>query len=129
GRLYRERNVITHVHGRKLVNRSGIDVLRAHHWAREINDIELDPAHSLLALRIADELGLQGVSIDLGLLLADAPADNSELERYVREHLRGTRSWENQEPTDVVLYGFGRIGRLVARLLIGHAGSGLGLRL
>ena len=32
-------------------------------------------------------------------------------------------------PQDVVLYGFGRIGRLLARLLIEKAGSGNGLRL
>ena len=31
--------------------------------------------------------------------------------------------------TDVVLYGFGRIGRLLARILIAHAGGGQGLRL
>jgi len=32
-------------------------------------------------------------------------------------------------PRDVVLYGFGRIGRLAARILIEHAGSGHQLRL
>ena len=31
--------------------------------------------------------------------------------------------------TDVVLYGFGRIGRLLARILIAHNGGGQGLRL
>ncbi|NDH76888.1 MAG: glyceraldehyde-3-phosphate dehydrogenase, partial [Actinobacteria bacterium] len=34
-----------------------------------------------------------------------------------------------EEPTDVVLYGFGRIGRLLARILIERAGSGAKLRL
>ncbi|MGB3374941.1 MAG: glyceraldehyde-3-phosphate dehydrogenase, partial [Microbacterium sp.] len=32
-------------------------------------------------------------------------------------------------PVDVVLYGFGRIGRLLARILIGHSSGGSGLRL
>ncbi|MGO3885535.1 MAG: glyceraldehyde-3-phosphate dehydrogenase [Mycetocola sp.] len=38
---------------------------------------------------------------------------------------------ENTRPNgrDVVLYGFGRIGRLLARILIAHAGNGQGLRL
>src|SRR5690606_26399420 len=31
--------------------------------------------------------------------------------------------------TDVVLYGFGRIGRLLARIIIDHSGSGNGLNL
>jgi glyceraldehyde 3-phosphate dehydrogenase len=34
-----------------------------------------------------------------------------------------------REPTDVVLYGFGRIGRLLARLLIERTGGGQSLRL
>lgn len=33
------------------------------------------------------------------------------------------------EPKDVVLYGFGRIGRLLARLLIEKSGAGYPLRL
>ena len=35
----------------------------------------------------------------------------------------------NGKPTDVVLYGFGRIGRMLARLIIEQTGSGQGLRL
>ena len=42
---------------------------------------------------------------------------------------RAPNKIERREPRDVVLYGFGRIGRLVARLLIEKAGSGNGLRL
>ena len=34
-----------------------------------------------------------------------------------------------ERPQDVVLYGFGRIGRLLARIMIEHAGGGHGLRL
>ncbi|QCR19555.1 glyceraldehyde-3-phosphate dehydrogenase [Agrococcus sp. SGAir0287] len=129
GRLYRERNVIPHVHGRKIINRSAIEVLRAHRWARRVSDVELDVAHSLLALQVADELRVQGISLDLGRLLDGAPDDVADLEAYVRDAIGSLRSWEHQEPTDVVLYGFGRIGRLLARILVGHAGNGLGLRL
>ncbi len=41
----------------------------------------------------------------------------------------GADKIERRASRDVVLYGFGRIGRLVARLLIEKAGSGNGLRL
>ena len=34
-----------------------------------------------------------------------------------------------EHPTDVVLFGFGRIGRMLARLIIEQTGSGQGLRL
>ena len=129
GRLYRERNVIPHVRGHKIVNRSAVEVLRAHRAAGEVLGTDLDPAHTLLALNLADASGIQGVSLDLGKLLEGAPEDSAGMEAHIRAQLESMPSWEHQNPTDVVLYGFGRIGRLVARILIGHAGSGMGLQL
>lgn len=127
GRLHRERNVIPHVHGRKLVNRSAPQILRALR-PRQTHALDVDIADALLVIRLALELGLQGVSLDLGALLADAPVDATGREKHVRGGVEALQSWESQEPTDVVLYGFGRIGRLLARILIGHA-NGHGLRL
>ena len=127
GRLYRERDVVTHVHGKKLVNQSPVDILKAHRWARRVDERVLSIDDSIRVLRIVDELGLRGISLDLGLILGEAPADG--FEAWVREHVAELPSWSQDDSTDVVLYGFGRIGRLLARILIGHAGSGLGLRL
>lgn len=127
GRLYRERDVVTHVHGKKLVNQSPIDILKAHKWARRVGERVLRIEDSIQVLRIVDELGLRGISLDLGLVLAEAPSDG--FDAWVREHVAALPSWSQDDSTDVVLYGFGRIGRLLARILIGHAGSGLGLRL
>ena len=132
GRLYRERNVVTHVHGKKLVNQSPIDILKAHRWARRVGESPLDVADSMRVLRAVDALGLRGISLDLGVVLADAASAGvgaAELEGWARGRASEIASWERDEPTDVVLYGFGRIGRLLARILIGHAGSGTGLRL
>ncbi|MFA4840382.1 MAG: glyceraldehyde-3-phosphate dehydrogenase [Agrococcus sp.] len=127
GRLYRERDVVTHVHGKKLVNQSPIDILKAHKWARRVGERVLSIEDSIKVLRIVDELGLKGISLDLGLILAEAPSTG--FDAWVRDHVAALPSWSQDDSTDVVLYGFGRIGRLLARILIGHAGSGLGLRL
>ncbi|WP_425846900.1 glyceraldehyde-3-phosphate dehydrogenase [Agrococcus sp. TSP3-2-1] len=127
GRLYRERDVVTHVHGKQLVNQSPIEILKAHKWARRVGERVLRIEDSMAVLRLVDELGIRGVSLDLGLLLGDAP--ESGLEEWARERVAELPTWEQDQPTDVVLYGFGRIGRLLARILIGHAGRGLGLRL
>jgi glyceraldehyde 3-phosphate dehydrogenase len=54
------------------------------------------------------------------------------LEDFLRAELAGVvgrRGADDRTSTDVVLYGFGRIGRLLARLLIEKAGGGHGLRL
>ncbi|MCR8669883.1 glyceraldehyde-3-phosphate dehydrogenase [Agrococcus sp. HG114] len=127
GRLYRERDVITHVHGKQLVNQSPIEILKAHKWARRVGERVLRIEDSIAVLRLVDELGLRGISLDLGLILGEAP--ESGVAEWARERVAALPSWEQDHPTDVVLYGFGRIGRLLARILIGHAGRGLGLRL
>jgi len=128
GKLHRERNVIPHVHGRKLVNRSAPQLLRSLR-PRQAQAFDVDMADAMLVLRVAHELGVQGIALDLGAILVDSPADPRAREAHVRERLDALESWPSQESTDVVLYGFGRIGRLLARIIIGHAnGSGLRLR-
>ncbi|NJP83057.1 glyceraldehyde-3-phosphate dehydrogenase, partial [Streptomyces sp. AA8] len=79
-------------------------------------------------------LDLGPSQIDIGMLAATYKADDRGLsvEDFTAEAVAGAtgeNKAERCEGRDVVLYGFGRIGRLVARLLIEKAGSGNGLRL
>ena len=48
---------------------------------------------------------------------------------FVAEKLKDAKKKENVTPKDVVLYGFGRIGRLLARELMTRTGKGSQLRL
>ena len=41
GNLYRTRNVVTSIYGHRLINLSAIDIIKAHRFARRINDVEL----------------------------------------------------------------------------------------
>lgn len=131
GRLYRERNVVTSIHGRRLLNLSAIEIIKAHRYARKINDVELELSKTLPILQKLDELDLGTASIDLGqLAFRFDEQGGGDLDAFLREQLQeviGTAQLESG--ADVVLYGFGRIGRLLARILISHAGAGLGLRL
>ena len=55
-----------------------------------------------------------------------------EFEQFTKDELAelvGKQNGASREGTDVVLYGFGRIGRLLARILIEKTGGGDGLRL
>ena len=55
---------------------------------------------------------------------------SNDVARFVAEKLSDFISNDEKlEPKDVVLYGFGRIGRLVARELIAQEGAGNQLRL
>ncbi|MEA5456495.1 glyceraldehyde-3-phosphate dehydrogenase [Sinomonas sp. JGH33] len=134
GRLYRENNVVTSVHGRSLINQSVVGLLKAHRWARQIDSEELDLEETLPILKALDELELGAASIDIARLNEKFREDGGarSLEDFLRDELAAIVGQHGADPrgsTDVVLYGFGRIGRLVARILIEHAGGGHGLRL
>ena len=131
GTLYRERNVVTSIHGRRLINLSAIEVIKAHRYARRVNDIELELEKTLPILQALQNLDLSTASIDLGQLATRFDErGNGDLEGFLRDELSDVLGNVPAESgADVVLYGFGRIGRLLARILIAHAGAGRGLRL
>ncbi|CEA08385.1 Glyceraldehyde-3-phosphate dehydrogenase [Arthrobacter saudimassiliensis] len=134
GRLYRENSVVTSVYGRSLVNRSVIEIQKAHRWARQIDDTELPLAETYPVLEALAGLDLGASSIDLARLATKYKelGEGADLEAFLRDELAdvvGRGGADERTSTDVVLYGFGRIGRLLARILIEHAGGGHGLRL
>ncbi len=134
GRLYRENNVVISVHGRSMINQSTISVLKAHRFARHVDNVELRPEETLPLLRALSALKLGPASINLAklnLLYAQEGAGRTR-EEFLRTELADVvdrQGIDERTSTDVVLYGFGRIGRLLARILIEHAGGGDGLRL
>lgn len=134
GRLYRDNNVVTSVHGRSLINQSVVSLLKAHRFARQIDDVELPLEDTLPLLRALSALELGAASIDLARLslaykLSGAGRPISDFLREELSDVVGRGGTDERSSTDVVLYGFGRIGRLLARILIEHAGGGQGLRL
>ncbi|MEE3321388.1 MAG: glyceraldehyde-3-phosphate dehydrogenase [Pseudomonadota bacterium] len=133
GRLQRENNVTTTVYSRALVNKSVIQILKAHRFVKQIEDSELSVVDTFPILQEVAKLDLGPCRIDIGKLAVEYKKDNRGLsvEEYVRAELSDATSNKaaTPEPTDVVLYGFGRIGRILARLLIEKVGSGNGLRL
>ena len=133
GRLYRENNVVTNIHGRSLVNKSTVQILKAHRFARRISNGELSLAETAPLLQILALLELGPASIDIAELNRKfhEQAGGASLEEFLRTELAdiiGQAEHDEHAATDVVLYGFGRIGRLIARLLIEKAGHGLRLR-
>ena len=133
GQLYRNNNVVTSIYGRGLINQSVVGILKAHRFARQIDDAELTVQETFPLLQAMAGLELGAASVDLGRLTVKFKAEGNgrSAEQFVREELADVagRQSEPREGTDVVLYGFGRIGRLLARLLIEKTGGGDGLRL
>ena len=79
-------------------------------------------------------MNLRPCRIDLGKLAVGwiRGGRSPDVAAFVRDRLRGCEELPErviEEPQDIVLYGFGRIGRLLARLLIERTGKGEALRL
>lgn len=134
GRLYRDHGVVITVYDRKLVHQSTIEILRAHRFARQILENELWVRDTMPVLKAVAKLDLAPARIDIGKLTVrfQAQAGNIELDDFVRQELKQVNTGHKpllSEPRDVVLYGFGRIGRLLARILIDQTGGGDKLRL
>jgi glyceraldehyde 3-phosphate dehydrogenase len=134
GKLHREQDVTILLHSRSLVNKSVVSILKTHRFARQIAGAELSVGETMPFLRALTTLDLGPSQIDIGMLAATYRTDDRGLsvEEFTAEAVAGAtgaNKIDRREGRDVVLYGFGRIGRLVARLLIEKAGSGNGLRL
>ncbi|MEV6396037.1 glyceraldehyde-3-phosphate dehydrogenase [Streptomyces sp. NPDC051907] len=134
GKLHRERDVTVLLHSRSLVNKSVVSILKTHRFARQIAGGELSVTETMPFLQALTTLDLGPSQIDIGMLAATYKSDDRGLSvaEFTAEAVAGATGdskIERRESRDVVLYGFGRIGRLVARLLIEKAGSGNGLRL
>ncbi|AWN30127.1 glyceraldehyde-3-phosphate dehydrogenase [Streptomyces sp. NEAU-S7GS2] len=134
GKLHREQDVTILLHSRSLVNKSVVSILKTHRFARQIAGTELSVTETMPFLQALTTLDLGPSQIDIALLAETYRTDDRGLsvEEFTAEAVAGAtgeNKIERSESRDVVLYGFGRIGRLVARLLIEKAGSGNGLRL
>ncbi len=84
--------------------------------------------------KILKEMDLAPSKIDIGIATAEMDGRKKEfdsIELSLLQKLEGFTSFDEsgKGPRDVVLYGFGRIGRLAARELIQQFGKGQLLRL
>ena len=135
GKLARERNVKCYIYGKSLVNLSVLDIMKTHRWVRQVEDNELSEFETFRVLQAMENLELGASHIDIGRLSVayfDHDAGGaSDLEGFVKselEHLIDAE-YKKSGPRDVVLFGFGRIGRLMARILVAKTDGGDNLRL
>jgi glyceraldehyde 3-phosphate dehydrogenase len=131
GKLNRERNVGIYVYGRSLVSLSVIDIMKAHRFVRQVEGNELSVFETFPILQELVALNLGPAHIDLGKIAVQYMKEGKgqAVAEFVKSRVIGAVEAVEKplaQPQDVVLYGFGRIGRLVARLLVEKAGSGDG---
>ena len=129
GKLHRENGVVTTIYGRSLVHSSTIEILKAHRFTRQILTGELSVFSSFVILQALSRLELAPTRVDIGKLTTKYQhhRSNLDVDAFVRRELaeiKGNGETLRDKPQDVVLYGFGRIGRILARILIERSGGG-----
>ncbi|MBE0421013.1 glyceraldehyde-3-phosphate dehydrogenase [Pseudoalteromonas nigrifaciens] len=133
GKLYRSRGIEIAVYGRPLVNASPIEIIKSHKSVAQFEGTKLRLRESFPFLEAISKMDLNSARIDIGKLaysyLYNDAANGRSVEEFVKDELAEIADLPAKESRDVVLYGFGRIGRLLARLLIEKSGPYADLRL
>ena len=110
------------------------EILNLHEYARNVVKKPIDIETSAALAEELLKMDLAPAKIDIGKLASEWLADSTKYDskaEFLSGKLAGFEkgSGDSFNPRDVVLYGFGRIGRLAARELIKQAGKGQQLRL
>jgi glyceraldehyde 3-phosphate dehydrogenase len=133
--MWYDRSVELIMFRNQMVDRSATQVLALHQYAKEIVKKPITINDSLLIARELSALQLAPSRIDLGRLtsewLSEKESFNNNPKDFVGAKMKEYIGEEKKKivPKDVILYGFGRIGRILARELVIQAGKGEQLRL
>jgi len=132
GSLYRN-GINIMIYGKSLVNESPVSIMKAHRFARQVDNNELSESETFPIIQYISTLDLKDCEIDIGELVVKCPFfneikdDQSKVPDYINSELNSVinkKSNRPKEPKNIVLYGFGRIGRLVARMMTQTTGPG-----
>ncbi|PCI01690.1 MAG: glyceraldehyde-3-phosphate dehydrogenase [Flavobacteriaceae bacterium] len=113
----------------QLIDRNVSEILSLLEYA---GDFVEKPISIFDALEMAEAIGkidLPPSKLDVGKLVYEFHSSDTSIDSFIKDKLNGYEKAERFKPRDVVLYGFGRIGRLLARELMAKTGKGNLMRL
>ena len=117
----------------QIIDKNVSDIINLHEYAGEFVQKPISIFDSVEILRAINDISLPPSKLDIGKLTYEYHSDTQEnyqdVKAFVIDKLKGASSSREIQPKDVILYGFGRIGRLLARELMAKTGKGNQLRL
>ncbi len=124
-KLYNEQDVQVTLFGETIDTTSIAQVLALHQKAamRHQDSKPIAVADTLAMVKAVAASGVQSTSVDVGQLITN----DTDIQQALTDISQNTSHVNGA--TDVVLYGFGRIGRVLTRLLLSQASSVKGLQL
>jgi glyceraldehyde 3-phosphate dehydrogenase len=133
GKLWFEKSVELILFRNKLVDRSASEIMNLHLYSKDIVRKPINVMDSVMLAKEVLQADVCPSRVDIGKLVFEWYQEKNNFKTatdFIANKLSGLIGVEhNITPKDVVLYGFGRIGRIAARELIAQAGKGEQLRL
>ncbi|MBT7653060.1 MAG: glyceraldehyde-3-phosphate dehydrogenase, partial [Flavobacteriales bacterium] len=134
GKLLFEKNIELVLFRNHLVDKNISEILNLHKYAAKVIESPINVVDSAELASGIYNMDIAPAKIDIGKLASEWITEGSSFSsksEFLNTKLKGFSISDNSniEPRDVVLFGFGRIGRLAARELIKQAGKGQQLRL
>ena len=115
-----------------LIDRNVSQILSLHEYAGKFVQKPISIFDSVEIAQAIKGLNVPPAKLDIGKLTYEYQLDDNKhnnVKAFVATKLKDASKNGSIEPKDVILYGFGRIGRLVARELMVRTGKGSQLRL
>ncbi len=116
----------------QLIDRNVSEILNLHEYAGEFVQKPISIFDSVEIAQAIKTLDVPAAKLDIGKLTYEFHLEEKKYSNamsFVAEKLKDAKEKEEVTPKDVVLYGFGRIGRLLARELMTRTAKGSQLRL
>ncbi len=134
GQLWFDKSIELVIFRNQLVDRSASEILNLHNHASKIVGKKISIQDSLLLAQEIFNFDIAPARIDIGRLVTEwlnEKATYASSGAFITDKLRNFIGQDKRvlTPKDVILYGFGRIGRIAAREIISQAGKGEQLRL
>lgn len=134
GHLWFDRSIELVLFRKPLFDVGSSEILAYHQYAKEISGKDISIYETLELANTIAKSSIAPSRIDIGRLASewlDESNTQSSMHDFIISRLGSHIGKDkiNLKPKDVVLYGFGRIGRIAARELIVQAGKGEQLRL
>lgn len=128
--LWYENNIELFLFRNQLIDRNVSEVLNLLDYAKGFVQKPISMSHMLQIAKKIQQLELHPSKIDIGkLAYVFHLTGESDVDGFVTKKLEGAKYGNGIKPKDVVLFGFGRIGRLLARELMSRTGKGVQMRL
>lgn len=130
--LWYDKNIELVLFRNQLIDQNVSEILRLHEYAGAFVGKPISIFDTVEIAQAIKNMNLPAAKLDIGKLtyefhLEDASYRNAAA--FVHDKLKDAKNGHSIAPKDVVLYGFGRIGRLLARILMTRTGDGSQLRL